>query len=140
MKLLQFFLLLILLQSSLSYGQVTGFWEVVDDDDGIVKSVVEIYEKNNQYEGRVVQLLPTSRRTHCDKCYGDLKGKPLVGMVILYDLDKTPNGGKGGKIIDPSSGKIFSCYIELVDPNRLKLRGYLGTPTVGKTSYWTRKK
>ena len=122
------------------YAQITGLWRVVDDKDGIEKSIVEIYEQNGLYHGRIVRLLETSRRTHCDKCYGDLKGKPLTGMRIIYDLEKTSNGGKNGKVIEPSTGKIFSCYIELESPDRLKLRGYLGMPTVGKTSYWNRDK
>jgi uncharacterized protein (DUF2147 family) len=133
------FLLCIFLPGAF-YAQVTGQWRVVDDKDGIEKSIVEIYEKGGLYHGRIVRLLEASRRTHCDKCYGDLKGKPLVGMTIIYDLEKTSNGGKNGKVIDPSTGKIFSCYIELDNPNRLKLRGYLGTPTIGKTSYWNRDK
>jgi uncharacterized protein (DUF2147 family) len=125
---------------ALSHGQVTGNWQVVDDDDGIVKSIVEIYEINNQYYGRIVKLLETSKRTHCEKCYGDLKGKPLTGMIIIWDLDKTSNGGKNGKVLDPGSGKIFSCSIELAGPDKLKLRGYVGVPSVGKTSYWNRLK
>jgi uncharacterized protein (DUF2147 family) len=121
-------------------SQVTGLWRVVDDADGIEKSIVEIYEQDNQYHGRIVKLLETSRRTHCDKCYGSLKGKPLTGMVIMYDLEKTANGGKNGKVIDPGTGKIFSCSIELQSPDKLKLRGYLGIPAMGKTSYWNRVK
>jgi uncharacterized protein (DUF2147 family) len=141
MKRIPHFLLIIMLWLPAGVNaQVTGKWNVVDDKDGIEKSVVEIYEEDGMYHGRVVHLYETSRRTHCEKCYGDLKGKPLIGMVILYDLEKTENGGKNGKVIDPSTGKIFSCYIELDTPDRLKLRGYLGVPRVGKTSYWNRLK
>ena len=121
-------------------SQVTGKWKVVDDADGVEKSIVEIYEYNNHYHGRIVQLLETSRRTHCEKCFGDLKGKPLTGMTIIWDLEKTSGGGKNGKVLDPSSGKIFSCSIELASQDKLKLRGYLGVPSVGKTSYWNRVK
>ncbi|HEY3386234.1 MAG TPA: DUF2147 domain-containing protein [Saprospiraceae bacterium] len=140
MKNLLLLLSLNVLVIAYSHGQVTGSWNVVDDDDGIVKSIVEIYEVNNQYYGRIVKLLETSKRTHCEKCYGELKGKPLTGMIIMWDLDKTSNGGKNGKVLDPSSGKIFSCSIELAGPDKLKLRGYLGVPSVGKTSYWNRLK
>ena len=129
----------ILLVASMQ-GQVTGQWEVVDDADGVVKSIVEIYEYNNLYAGRIVKLLETSKRTHCEKCYGDLKGKPLTGMTIIWGLEKTSDGGKNGKVLDPSSGKIFSCSIELASTDKLKLRGYLGVPSVGKTSYWNRVK
>lgn len=132
--------LMVLSYTSEGDAQVTGLWKYVDENDGLEKSIVEITEQEGEYIGRIVQLLPSSKRTHCDKCYGDLKGKPLTGMVVLYDLKKTSNGGRDGKILDPGSGKIFSCYIELEAPDRLKLRGYLGVPGVGKTMYYSRVK
>ena len=121
------------------YAQVTGKWYVMGDD-GITRSIVEISVENGKYQGKVAELLPTSKRTHCENCTGSLKGKQLTGMTILYDLTIIPNGGKDGKVLDPSTGKVFSCSIELVGPDKLKLRGYLGVPTVGKTAYWYRLK
>lgn len=135
-----FLLLPILFGVSMTHAQVTGKWKYTDEQDGQEKSIVEIYEVNDRYNGRIVELLPSSRRTHCEKCYGDLKGKPLTGMVVLYDLKKTSNGGRDGKLLDPGSGKVFSCYIELEGKDRLKLRGYLGIPSVGKTLYYNRVK
>ena len=140
MKSIVLIFLIGLFLSSSGYTQVTGLWRVVDDKDGVEKSIVQIFEQNNMYYGRIVRLLAASKRTHCEKCYGDLKGKPLTGMIIMFDLEKTPKGGKNGKVLDPGSGNIYSCSIELVGPDKLKLRGYLGVPSVGKTSYWTRDK
>lgn len=119
-------------------GQVVGKWKITDEHSKVEKSIVEIFEENNMYHGRVVSILPTSKRTHCDACEGDLKGKPLVGMVIIYDLKKNHNGGEEGTILNPANGKTYSCYIELVEPNKLKLRGYLGWPAFGKTMYYNR--
>lgn len=133
-------ILLLLLCTVEGDAQVTGLWKYVDENDGLEKSIVEITEQEGEYIGRIVKLLPSSKRTHCEKCYGDLKGKPLTGMVVLYDLKKTSNGGRDGKVLDPGSGKVFSCYIELEAPDRLKLRGYLGVPGVGKTMYYSRVK
>ena len=136
-----FFVLIVSLWIPAGLGaQVTGMWRVVDDNDGIEKSIVEITEVNGRYQGRVVKLLPTSKRTHCEKCEGQLKDKPLTGMIILWDLKKTNDGGKDGKVLDPGSGKIFSCSVELESPDILKLRGYLGVPAMGKTAYWRRLK
>jgi uncharacterized protein (DUF2147 family) len=115
-------------------------WKVPDENDGVVKSIVEIYEKDNIYNGRVAQVLDSSRHTHCEKCLGELKDQPLTGMIILYDLKKTENGGVDGKVLNPGSGKIYSCYIELESPDKLKLRGYIGWPTFGKSIYWERLK
>jgi uncharacterized protein (DUF2147 family) len=120
------------------HAQVTGMWKITDEKSNVEKSVVEIFEYNNMYHGRVIKILPTSKRTHCDECEGDLKGKPLVGMVIISDLTKTANGGVEGRILNPANGNTYSCYIELVSPNRLKLRGFLGFPAFGKTMYYNR--
>ncbi len=122
------------------HAQVTGMWKITDENSKVEKSVVEIFEKDNAYHGRVVRILPTSKRTHCDQCEGELKDKPLVGMVIISDLVKTANGGEDGKILNPANGNTYSCYIELVGPDRLKLRGYLGFPAFGKTMYYNRLK
>lgn len=119
-------------------GQITGLWKTVDDTDDVEKSIVEIYEHSGKLHGRVTRLLEAATKTHCDKCPGDLKNKPITGMVILKDLTKSVTGGTDGKILDPASGKTYSCYIELIDPNKLKLRGYLGLPTFGRTQYWYR--
>jgi uncharacterized protein (DUF2147 family) len=121
-------------------AQVTGMWKITDEKSNVEKSIVEIFEKDNAYHGRVVKILPTSKRTHCDQCTGDLKDKPLVGMVIISGLTKTANGGENGKILNPANGNTYSCYIELVEPDKLKLRGYLGYPMFGKTMYYKRLK
>ncbi|HSF87933.1 MAG TPA: DUF2147 domain-containing protein, partial [Saprospiraceae bacterium] len=88
------------------HSQITGLWKVPDEHDGKVKSIVEIYEKDNQYFGRVAQVLDSTKHTHCENCVGVLKDKPLTGMLILYDLDKTPTGGVDGSVLNPGSGKV----------------------------------
>ncbi len=133
-------LLMTLVIASDTKAQVTGLWKVVDDEDGIEKSIVEIYEENDKYYGRVVKLLESSKRKTCENCEGALKNMPLTGMILLYDLKKTSDGGRDGKVLNPATGNIYSCSIQLESRDRLKLRGYVGVPAVGKTSYWNRLK
>lgn len=130
--------LLFLLITPIAWGQVTGKWKMIDDRDGREKAVFEIFEHDDRYHGRVVELLRYATDTHCKKCSGELKNQPIVGMTIIWDLEKTPNGGEDGKVLDPASGKTYSCLIELVEPDKLKLRGYLGLPLFGRTQYWSR--
>ncbi len=134
-----FFFLILLSPFFDIHSQITGLWKVPDEHDGKIKSIVEIYEKDNQYFGRVAQVLDSTKHTHCENCVGVLKDKPLTGMLILYDLDKTSTGGVDGSVLNPGSGKVYSCYIELESRDKLKLRGYMGLPAFGKTLYWTRK-
>lgn len=122
------------------HTQVTGMWKTVGDADGTEKSIVEIYEKEGKYYGKVVKLLPAAKHKTCENCPGDLKNKPITGMVVLKDLKKTSKGGQDGKAIDPSNGKTYNCFIELENPDKLKLRGYIGVPTIGRTQYWYRVK
>ena len=121
-------------------AQLVGRWTAMGDMDYKPKAIIEIYESGGKLEGRVEKVLPAAAFTICEKCDGDLKNKPITGMVILTDLEKTDNGGKDGKILDPGSGNTYSCYLELESPDKLKLRGYLGLPALGRTQYWFRIK
>lgn len=122
------------------HAQVTGMWKTVGDADGTEKSIVEIYEKEGKYYGKVVKLLPAAKHKTCERCPGDLKDRPITGMVVLKDLKKTSTGAHNGKAIDPSNGKTYNCFIELENPDKLKLRGYIGVPSIGRTQYWYRVK
>jgi len=121
-----------------SSAQVTGLWKTIDDQDGREIAIIEIYERDHKLFGKVIQLLPAARRTICERCSGSLKNKPITGMNILQSLTITSTGGEKGRILDPSSGRTYNCNIELVDQDKLKLRGYLGIPSIGRTQYWYR--
>src|SRR4030043_438448 len=79
-----------------------------------------------------------------DKCKGDLKNKPVVGLIFLQDMKKTGNVDEelgeqyaGGTVMDPDKGETFKCKI-WVKGNILTLRGYVGF--LYETQQWTRVK
>lgn len=128
-------------------GEITGLWKTVSDegeDKGKAKSHVEIFEKDGAYFGKVNRLLLKPQDTLCTKCVGDLKDKPVVGMVIFQDMKKT---GKiddtlgvefaGGTIMDPDNGKTYKCKI-WVKGDVLTVRGFIGIPTLGRSQQWYR--
>lgn len=123
---------------TVSDAQVTGLWKSTDHIDETERSVVLIYEKNGKLYGRIERLLPAATVTHCTGCEGDLKNKSLTGMVIITDLNKNGDAATGGKILDPSNGKWYSCDIELESADKLKVTGYIGLPLLGKAMYWNR--
>jgi len=138
MKLLS--IIVLMMTVGMMDAQIIGKWKTVDDEDGTEKSMVEIYEKNGKLHGRVDKLLAGAEATRCAASPGELKDKPLVGMEILVDLEKTSSGGEDGEILDPKNGKWYSCYLELVSSDKLKLRGYIGITALGRTQYWYRVK
>lgn len=102
-----------------------GVWKTIDDNTGEARSHIEVYQQNGKYYGKIVRLLRKGPDTVCEKCPGKLKNKPLVGMVVISDLQPKDDYWKGGSILDPESGKEYSCSIWFEDgtKNELKVRG-----------------
>jgi len=119
---------------------VIGVWKNIDDEDGKEKSHIEIYEKNGKVHGKVIKLLSGAALTHCSACKGDLKGKPIVGMNILWDMNKKGNEYINGKILDPKKGKVYDCDIRLDGADKLIVRGYMGFSAFGRSQTWYRVK
>jgi uncharacterized protein (DUF2147 family) len=120
-----------------------GRWKTVDDITGKVKSVVSIWEQNGKLFGRVQKLVnpdPKNPNPRCEGCAGDQKGKPVVGLQIMQNLQKDGNGWSGGTILDPATGKIYKCLLSVLDGGtRLKVRGFVGFSLLGRTQYWLRE-
>ncbi len=113
-----------------AYSQsITGTWKTIDDDTGEVKSHVKIYQKGDQFYGKVVKILDPDapKDATCQDCEGDLKGKPILGLEILRGLEKDGKYYENGKITDPENGKDYKCkiWLEEGNPDLLNVRGYV---------------
>ena len=138
MKKIIFTLLFLALHISLNAQTIFGKWNS-KNDDGVVDSVLEIYEKEGKAYAKVVEILnPARKEARCVSCEGEFKDKPIMGLNILSGLEKDEDEWSGGTIIDPRNGNTYKCYIKLVKANKLKLRGYVGVSLFGKTAYWDR--
>ena len=120
-----------------------GLWQTVSDRNGQPDGLVRIVEADGELTGTVVAVFsPPAKSANplCESCRGELKDKPVVGMVILRGVRRTPGGYSPGTILDPDNGKTYDCDLELLDAGRkLKLRGYLGLRLFGRSQEWTRK-
>jgi len=126
---------------SMNAQTIFGEWENRNEDTGKVDSVIEVYEKEGKAYAKIIDITdPAKRNNVCDLCDGKNKDKPILGMDILTGLEEDGDEWSGGKILDPKNGKIYKCFIELVEGDKLKVRGYLGFSLLGRTVYWDRKK
>ena len=120
-----------------------GRWKTVDDRNGQVKSIVVIEELNGEFRGRVDKIFaPPARDANpvCEKCPGDLRNKPVLGMQIMWGLKKNGDESTGGRVMDPEDGKTYKCKLRLVDGGKkLELRGYVGISLIGRTQTWIRE-
>jgi uncharacterized protein (DUF2147 family) len=119
-------LALLLLGTTLALAQSpVGVWKTIDDNTGEAKSHVEIFEQDGSLHGRVVRLLLKPEDTLCDACKGDKHNKPVVGMVIVADLEPYRDYWRNGTIMDPENGNEYSCSIWFEDgqTDQLQVRG-----------------
>lgn len=139
MRSLFFLLMIVCFSFSTNAQQLVGKWKTIDDETGKTKSIIQIYEQNGKYYGKIVELLlPEDKGKLCDKCSGTNKNKPIEGMVIMEGMNKDGDGFSGGKIMDPKSGKTYKCSIEFDGKDALKVRGFIGISLIGRTQTWKR--
>lgn len=119
---------------------VSGTWVSIDDETGVEKSEITLYESQGKLYGKVKRLLlPEDQGKLCVNCKGAEKNKPIEGLVIVKGLSKDGETWTDGKIMDPANGKNYDCTISLENSNTLKVRGYLGFSFLGRTQTWKRK-
>ena len=133
--------LILFISFTVSSQTIFGKWNTKNEDTGEIDSVIEVYEKNGKAYAKVIEIKdPERQNSVCTACEGKNKNKKILGLDILTGLEKDDDEWSGGKILDPRNGKVYKCYIKLANPNKLKLRGYIGVSLFGKTAYWHRAK
>ncbi len=120
-----------------------GMYQTIDDETNKPKSIVALYEHNNKLAGRIVALYdpdgkisetPANPTRIADQVNGDPK---YIGLDVVWNMkwDSNDNEYADGKIMDPKSGKIYSCVIwQNSDKSKLQVRGKIGP--FGRTQVW----
>lgn len=109
------------------------------------RSNVKIYKKGNTYEAQVVWLehpLDAHGKPRLDELNPDPALRCVRGdrIVVLRGLRYNSKHDKwtDGRIYNPENGKSYDAMAEFESPTKLKMRGYLGVPALGKTFIWTK--
>jgi uncharacterized protein (DUF2147 family) len=117
----------------------TGKWKTIDDKTGKPVSDVEVYDQGGKIFGKIVGLVEPlddqGKPKTCIKCTGPDKDQPIIGLVIIKDLNPAGDRYKGGTIMDPEDGKVYKAELWKED-GKLKVRGYLGM--FYKTQTWVK--
>lgn len=120
-----------------------GRWKTIDDESGKERSLVEITDTGTELQGRILKIFyqPGDKIDPvCELCDGEMKNKPVIGMTFLWGLKREGDEWTGGGVLDPKNGKIYNAKVSLTDGGaRLRMRGYIGTPLLGRTQVWLRE-
>ena len=126
--------------NSYQTNQIEGVWITQDDETGKKKSEVLLYKNEGKLYGKILNLLlEEDKGKLCVNCKGENKNLAIEGMVIVEGLELNGKTWEEGTILDPKSGKTYSCYITFENNNTLKVRGYIGFSLLGRTQKWIRK-
>ena len=132
--------------AALAHAQATpvGTWKSVDDDTKREKSLIRITDSGGTLSGKVEKLLDptTPPNPVCKDCSDERKDQPILGMTILRNVKQSADDKalwSGGDILDPNNGKVYKVRLKPIDGGaRLEVRGYIGTPMLGRTQTWVR--
>lgn len=120
-------------------SSIVGKWKTIDEETKEAKSIVQIYESNGEYFGKIIEITnPADRDKTCIYCEGDEKGLPLVGLNIIKNLKEDDNEYTDGTIFDPENGKRYNAklWVDKNDKSVLNVRGYIAF--LHRTQQWYR--
>ncbi len=118
-------------------NDIKGLWFTNEKE-----ALVEVYENNLQYYGKVLSLAqPFDKKGHPKKDHRNkdprLKERSLIGINTLYDLKYNAARQQWeGKVYIPLTGMEVDAVITLEDHNTMHIRGSFGG--VRKTQVWVR--
>lgn len=123
-----------------------GIWQNLDEKTGRKRTLIEIYSRKDGLYGKVHELFREPHENpdpHCIRCKEDdpRYNKRILGMVLIEGLKKqSDTKWDDGVVLDPDTGTEYSCYLQVLNPDTLKVRAYLGIPMFGRTQYLYRDK
>jgi uncharacterized protein (DUF2147 family) len=114
--------------------QVLGRW-LTEPRNGIIEISVGA---DGSYQGKIIGG-NSPNRTDTKNPQASKRSELLLGQIIVRQMKYDGRGQwSGGSIYDPDTGHTYSCRLELLDQDRLKVRGFLGVSLLGRTQVWTR--
>jgi uncharacterized protein (DUF2147 family) len=117
--------------------KIEGFWYNDKKD-----AKIQIYKSSDgKFYGKIVWLKepavngkPKLDEKNSNKA---MRTHPIVGLVILKNLEKSDDAYSEGTIYDPENGKTYDCKLSNKGKT-LSIRGYIGFSLIGRTTVWER--
>jgi uncharacterized protein (DUF2147 family) len=119
-----------------------GVWRTIDDNTHKPRGLIRLYEQSGVLFGKIeASFDPAEEKEVCDRCEGERRNKPVIGLIVLRNMKKSgANEYAGGDILDPDTGQIYKCRITVDGSGRrLVVRGYVGIALLGRSQVWFRQ-
>ena len=143
-----FFTLFLLAATQFSVAQnpadrILGTYYVIEPDSK-EESKVHIYKTNDgKYHGKIIWMKNPNFPDGSPKMdikNPDPKLRSVRGdrIVLMKNFTYNPKNGEwiNGEIYNPVEGKTYKCKLAFESETKLKVRGYVGIPALGRSMYW----
>jgi len=119
----------------------TGFAASNTDPTGLWKtpqSILKVFSVNGEWRAEVVKVLNSANPNPlCTNCSGKRKNQPLIGMTVVWGLKAGNNEWEGGKVLEPQTGAIYDCTLQLSADGQ-QAHFYASKTIYGRMMTWTR--
>ncbi len=117
-----------------------GVWRTMNDKTGKVRGTVLVYEEKGEFFAKVNSAVdPKEAADICDLCPGELKNRPVIGLVIMRGMKRVGAEYGGGEVLDPDTGSIYRGKFKITDSGtKMVLRGFVGISLLGRSQTWQR--
>ncbi len=118
-----------------------GLWKTVDDKTAMPRAMVRVYLQDGKYFGRIEQSFTPGAETRvCSACSDERKNQPIIGLLIIRNVNLRDGEYGGGDILDPDNGSVYRCKFHLEnDGATLVVRGFIGISLLGRSQTWQRQ-
>lgn len=131
------------LQAQNNADKILGTYYVIEPSSK-EESKVEIYKSNDgKYHGKIIWMKNPNfpdGKPKLDINNPDPKLRNTRGDRIVLMKNFTFNSKSGewvnGEIYNPVEGKTYKCKLSFESDTKLKVRGYIGIPALGRSMYW----
>jgi uncharacterized protein (DUF2147 family) len=111
---------------------IIGIWELEDKT-----SKLEIYKEDGKYFGKLLygSLMVNedgSNKKDVNNPNPELRDRDIIGSTYVFDLEFDKDEWNNGKVYDSNSGKMYACYVKIIDGN-LHFTGYMRLRMLGQT-------
>lgn len=132
-----FGLILATLSGYAAQQTIAGNWVTWDQETNSAGSVIQIYEQDEHYFGKIVKTANPDKR--CTECTGERHNQPMLGLIMIRDVDGVPQNGQyqGGLILNPRTGKEYNCTLWVAN-NGERLKVKVSKGIFSKTEVWAK--
>lgn len=127
--------------------RIVGIYYVIEPDSK-EESKIQIYKsEDGKYHGKVIwmkepDLADGTPKRDIHNPNPKLRNVRADRLVLMRNFTYNPKSGEwvNGEIYNPVDGSTYKCKLAFESEKKLKVRGYVGIPALGRSMYWTKMK